>query len=342
MKPAWAIKANGKDVTQTFKPFLLSIRVRDESKDEADSLTITLDNSGTALNPPTQGDELEILLGYDGDLTSMGKFVVDKSKTSGPPDVLTIDCKSAAFAAPNDPNLSSWLTRKTRSWEPGTLGDIAKKVAAEHGVELVAPADVLSSPVPHVDQTEESDTSLLYRLATPSGYVVKVADRKLILVKRSNAGGVNLRTGKAIPAVTLARGDVSTYSAEWMERAVFDKAVAGWHDPSTGQTNYETAGDGTREFRFKNLAPDQATAKQWAAAVLKQSQGEGGKMSLTMPGRTDLQSEQSVNCVGFPYPLSASPTKAAIAKRWVLKSVEHNISTAGFTTSVSGEPYIDQ
>lgn len=342
MKPDWAIKANGKDVTTTFRPFVLSIKVRDESKDEADSLTITLDNSGTALQPPTQGDELEILLGYEGDLTSLGKFVVDKCRTSGPPDVMTIECKSAAFANPNDLNLSSWLTRKTRSWEPGTLGDIAKKVAAEHGVELVAPADVLAQTVPHVDQTDESDTSMLYRLAEPSGYIIKVADRKLIIAKRSNAGGYNLRTGKPIPAVTLARGDVSTYSSEWMDRAVFDKAVAGWHDATTGVTNYETAGDGKREFRFKNLAADQATAKKWASAVLRQSQGEGGKMTMTMPGRVDLQAEQQVTCVEFPYPLSASPSKAAIAKKWVLKSVEHSLTSGGFTTSISGEPYIDQ
>lgn len=342
MKPAWAIKANGKDVTQTFKPFVLSIRVRDESKDEADSVTITLDNSGTVLNPPKQGDELEILLGYEGDLSSMGKFVVDKCKTSGPPDVMTIECKSAAFATPSDPSLTTWLTRKTRSWEPGTLQDIGKKVAAEHGVEFVADPSLVVMTCPHIDQTDESDPGFLYRLVEPRGYIVKIADRKLIIAKRSGGAGYNLRTGQALPNVTLAREDVSTYSSEWMDRAVYDKAVAGWHDPSTGVTNYETAGDGTREFRFKNPAPDQATAKQWVKAYLRQSKGEGGKMTMSMRGRPDLQSEQTVNCVGFPYPLSASPTKAAIAKRWVLKSVEHNISTAGFTTSISGEPYIDQ
>lgn len=341
MKPSWAIRANGKDVTQAFWPLLISIRVRDESKDEADSLTLTLSNSDLTLAPPTQGDELEVLLGYENALQSVGRFVVDKVDFEGPPDRLVIACKSAAFAKPNgDVSMEPWLVRKTRSWEPGTLDTIAKTIASEHGVELVAPADLLAMQTPHLDQTEEEDTSLLYRLIEPRGYIVKVADKKLILVKQSAGLTSNVRTGASVPAVTISRGQVSTYSGSWAERSVYDQVVTYWHDPATGVTNYETAGNGSRTFRFVNPAPDQATAKQWAAASLAKYQRQGGKMSLTMPGRVDLQSEQLVSLDAFPYPLSASPTQAAIAKQWILKSVEHVLSRSGFTTSVQGEPFI--
>lgn len=340
MKPDWAIKANGRDVTETFRPYLVSIRVRDESKDEADSLTITIDNSGTALAPPTQGDELEILLGYDGKLTSLGKFIVDKAAFQGPPDQVVITCKSAAFATGSSGfALESWLVVKTRSWEPSTLGDIAKTIAKEHGVELVAPGDILSMPTPHLDQTEEPDAGLIRRLVQPRGYVVKPVNGKLVIVKEG-AGLTTTADNQPMPAVTIKRGEVTTYSGEWQEGAVYDQVVTQWHDVTTGETKYETAGTGSRTFRAKTPSVDQAEAKQQADAILKRFTRQGGKMSLSMPGRVDLQSEKLVTVEGFPYPLSASPTKAAIAKQWVLKSVEHVLSRSGFTTSITGEPFI--
>jgi len=339
VKPSWAIKANGKDVTDRFRPYLLSIRVRDESKDEADSLTITLDNSKVELEAPVQGDELEVLLGYENALISLGKYVVDTASSSGPPDQMVIACKSAAFAEPNNGTANeSFLAAKTRSWEPGTLEVIAKTIAKEHGVELVAPPDLLAMELPHLDQTEESNPGFLYRLLSPRGYIVKIADGKLILVKRS--AGVSARTGQSIPPITLRKGEVSSYSSQWQERCVFTRAIAFWHDVASGQTRYEEAGEGERVYRFKSQAPDQKTAQEWVTAYVKQSQGEGGKMSITLTGRADLQSEGVVTLEGFPYPLNGKPTKAAIAKRWVLKSVEHNFSRSGFTTSISGEPFI--
>ena len=341
MKPDWAIKANGKDVTATFKPHVVSIRVRDESKDEADSLTITLANPATNLAPPNQGDELEILLGYEGALKTCGKFVVDKASFQGPPDQVVITCKSAAFATSPEGAFTneSWLARKTRSWEPATLDAIAQTIAKDHGVTLEAPVDLTLAVTPHIDQTSEGDAEFLYRFVQPRGYIVKVTADKLIIAKE-NAGLKTNALGQTIPTVTINRSEVSTYSGDWQEGAVFDQVVTYWHDVASGQTKTETAGEGTRTFRFKNPAADQAEAKQWAAAALKKYQSKAGKMALTMPGRADLQSEQLVIAEGFPYPLSATPTKAAIAKQWVLKSVEHVLSRSGFTTSVTGEPFI--
>jgi phage protein D len=339
VKPDWAIKANGRDVTETFRPYLVSIRVRDESKDEADSLTITLDNSGTAITPPKQGDELEILLGYDGKLTALGKFSVDKASFQGPPDQVVITCKSAAFVTGSSAfALESWLVVKTRSWEPATLGDIAKTIAKEHGVELVAPAEIMSMATPHLDQTEEPDAGLIRRLVQPRGYVVKPVNGKLVIAKEG--AGVGVSDSKPLPSITIKRSEVTTYSGEWQEGAVYDQVVTHWHDVTTGETKYETAGSGSRTFRPKTPSVDQAEAKQQADAILKRFTRQGGKMSMTMPGRVDLQSERLVDAEGFPYPLSASPSKDAVAKKWILKSVEHVLSRSGFTSSVSGEPFI--
>lgn len=352
MTPDWAIKANGKDATSAFRPYLLEIRVRDESKDEADSLTIVLDNSDAALQPPEQGDELEVLLGYRNDLRSLGRFIVDSVTFDGPPDRVTIACKAAAFAEQGDAEsaagnpeglgLQSWLVRKSRSWEAGTLEVIAKKVAAEHGVDLVANAGVLALTLPHIDQTDESDTELLYRILKPRGYLLKVADKKLVLLPRSGGDNKNPKTQQTVPTVVIRRTEVSTYSGRWAERGVYDKAVAYWHNVSTGQPVYVTAGTGNKVFRFKHPAPDEATAQKWAKSMVKESKGEAGHMAISMPGRVDIQSEQRLRLEGFTYPLSASPSKDAVAKEWVVKSVEHSLTRGGFTTSVQGEPFIQE
>ena len=343
MKIDWAIKAEGKDVTENFRPYLVSISVKDEAKDEADSCTIVLDNSSTLLQQPVQGDELEIFLGYVGAITSVGKYTVDKASFTGPPDTLTIQCKSAAFVKTELNKLEqSFKDQKKRSWEPSNVLAIATKIAAEHGVELVTsePAVLQAVVTPHLDQDGESDLSFLSSRLDLRGWFVKVANNKLIIERKSVGLSVNAKTGEKIPPVTLNRSEVSSYSGEWSERAVFDKAIAQWHNPETGEVVYETAGTGNRVWRFKTQAPDQKTAQDWAKNILTRSAGTGGKMSMSMAGRTDLQAEQLVTCEGFPYPLSVTPTKSAIAKQWVIKSVELSLSGGGFTTSISGEPYI--
>lgn len=340
MKIDWAIKAEGKDVTENFRPYLVSISVKDEAKDEADSCTIVLDNSSTQLQPPVQGDELEIFLGYVGALASVGKYTVDKASFTGPPDTLTIQCKSAAFVTTDISQ--TFKDQKKRSWEPSNVFDIATKIAAEHGMELVTsePAVLKAVVTPHLDQDGETDLSFLSARIDLRGWFVKVANGTLILDRKSKGLTVNAKTGERIPPVVLHRTDVSSYSGEWSERAVFDKAIAQWHNAETGETMYETAGTGNRVWRFKPYAPDQKTAQDWAREKIARSTGTGGKMSMSMAGRTDLQAEQLITCEGFPYPLSVTPTKSAIAKQWVIKSVELSLSSGGFTTSISGDPYI--
>lgn len=343
MKVDWAIKANGKDVTANFRPYLISINVTDATASETDSASIMLDNSRDSLEPPVQGDELEIFMGYDGVLYSVGQFTVDKATFSGPPDMMTISCRPAQFVQTEQRKTEqSFADKKTRSWEPSTVLLIAEKIAAEHGVELVTSQRFALQGLvtPHLDQQAESDLLFLSSRLDNRGWFVKVGRDKLIIQQKSYGLGVNARTGEKIPPVTIRRSDVSSYSGEWSDIAVFDKAIAGWYDPEAGSTEYETAGTGNRVFQFVNLAPSQEVAQEWAKNVLTRSAGQGGRFSMSMAGRTDLQCEQVVTLLDFPYPLSVTPSKLAIAKEWVIKQVDLSMSSGGFTTSISGQPYV--
>lgn len=343
MKPAWAIKANGKDVTASFRPYLMSISVRDTSRDEADTLTIVLDNSKRLLDAPRQGDELEPLIGYEDNLTAMGRFVVDEATFQGPPDTMTITCKSAFFVnSAENSALRSFKTQRDFSWQPTTLLTICSTIAARNGVDLVTePGIGLSVKVtPHLDQVSESDASFLWSLLRIRGYTMKIADRKLIIGVRSSGSEVNYLTGEAVKPIVLKPGDVSAYSGKWVERLVYDKIVATWHDPSTGLLMSHTEGTGDRVFRIKYPMSDEATAIATAKAMLRERQSGGGSVTITMPGRTDIQAERAVTFEEFPYPLSKTPTKSAIAKEWIVKSVDHAVSSSGYITSFQGEPFV--
>jgi len=211
VKVDWAIKANGKDVTANFRPYLISISVTDATASASDAATIMLDNSRDILVHPVQGDELEIFMGYDGVLYSVGQFTVDKASFSGPPDMMTISCRPAQFVqTEQNQTEQSFADKKTRSWEPSNVLAIATKIAAEHNVELVSSqkAALQALATPHLDQQAESDLLFLSSRLDNRGWFVKVGRDKLIIQQKSYGLGVNARTGEKIPPVTLRRSDV--------------------------------------------------------------------------------------------------------------------------------------
>jgi phage protein D len=71
--------------------------------------------------------------------------------------------------------------------------------------KLTASVDSLEKiPVPHIDQSQESDAVFLTRLADRNGAAVSVKAGKLLFLK---AGSAVTASGKPIPQMTLTRSD---------------------------------------------------------------------------------------------------------------------------------------
>lgn len=159
MTPRYRITAWDKDITALVADRRLSASVTDEAGIEADQFTMTLDDRDNVLAWPEKGAKLAVWLGYvESGLLKVGDYIVDEIEYSEPPATMVIRAKAADYA-------NAYLkSQKTRSWPKNmTIGDLAKKIAAEHKLKPLVGKSVAAIKLPATHQTEESDLNLLTR-----------------------------------------------------------------------------------------------------------------------------------------------------------------------------------
>ena len=271
VRPDFRLFADAIDISLTIQSRFSSLTLTDEAGLESDTLELVLTDNDP-LNPlmlPPTGAELELWLGYDGELARMGLFVVDEIELSGPPDAMRI----TARAAPQEKSSggkSSLLSQKTRSFVLGTLlGEIAKVIAAEHGLELKADDALAQIALPHIDQVNESDINLLTRIIKPYDAMVKPAGGFLVLAKRGESKAVS---GAALLPVLLGPNDVTTWSATLSRRTPAASVVANWRDIESAEDQEVRVGEGEPEMRLRHPYPDAASALSAAQTALDQGQ----------------------------------------------------------------------
>ncbi len=323
LTPTFKILANKQNITKAIQERLISLRVTDEAGYQSDEVEIIIEDREPHVELPATGATLEVWLGYDGENQRMGMYYVDEVEVSGPPDQITITAKAAPYATKTGAKLQ---TQKTRPWPNGTtLGDLLKKVASDHGLAPVISSDLASIALPHVSQTDESDMHLLTRLARQYNATVKPVEGRLVVIKR---GAGLTASGKKIPLVTLSPSDVTTWRASFAKRENAGSVTAKYHDPVSGQTKQVTIGSGepNQSIRHKHANVEAATAA--ANARLERKQRGSVTLSLTLPGRTDLQAEGK---------LSLSDFRPGLNIEWTISKVQHTISASGFSSSVDGQ-----
>lgn len=318
--PAFSLTIGSADVTARLTDRLISLTVSDKSGEESDELEIVLDDRAATIEAPRKGAALSLALGYEGDaLHGVGSFVVDEVEFSGPPDQLTIRAKAADMR-------ETLKVLKTRAWRATTLRDVLAKIAAEHGLQPQISASLGAVAVPHRDQTNESDLHFLTRLGRDHGAVAAPKDGRLVFAPAGTGRAVS---GTALAAVTLARGDLTSWRSTAADRAAHGKVRARWRDLSAGRTRYAEAGEGTPVRTLRQLYRDQAAAQAAAQAELGRSQRAENGIELTLPGRAEISAQTPITVTGLRDGLSGS---------WIAATVEHRLdwSNGGFTTSVQG------
>lgn len=327
-RPAARIVANGQDITTLLmdpaseRASLVSIRVTDEAGTKSDSVEIVIDNRphpklGRFVVPPI-GSLMEVWLGYDPAPIYMGKYRLDHWEKSGPPSTLTLSGSSAELT-------TAIKGQKTRSWHDTTLGVIVRTIAGEHSLGVEIDAELAARPVEHIDQQTESDLNFLSRLAKRNGALFKLADGKVLFAKK---GAKKNPSGKAKPAKTVKPVDVSNWTMTESERGGHKSVKCSWMDHKAGKRKTVTAGSGEPVHREKHLYRTEAEAKAAASAKLGEL-GRGKRDgSLTMAGNPDFCAEMDVTLSGFDPDVDAT---------YSAKSVSHEFSASGFTTTVSLE-----
>lgn len=327
LKPEFRLLANGGDITGTLQGRLKSLRFTDEAGLESDALEVVLDDADPA-NPiqmPPTGAELELFLGYDGAAQRMGLFVVDEIELSGWPGEMRITGRAAPFDKSKG-GKNALQSQKTRSWPKDTkLSAMVQKIAKEHGMEGAVSQSLASVTLPHLDQSDESDMHFLVRIARKYDAVVKPAGGKLVVAKRGESKSVS---GEALPAAALTPGDVTSYRVTLSKRENSGSVVAAWHETKKAKRHTVTVGSGEPVTRLRQQYATEEMAKAAATAELDKRNRMLRKLSLSLPGRTDLAAEAPLTLAGF---------RDGVSGDWLITRVEHSLDNAGYVCSVDAE-----
>jgi phage protein D len=232
MTPTFSIKAAGNDISADISARLVTLETVDTVDETSDGLTLVLEDVGGALALPKSGARLEVAIGYDGQNATLGSFVVDEVTVDGPPDLVTVTASSTPFVSDRDgKGAASFTSRKSRSWEGKTIGEIVSTIAGECGLTPVVDQNLKDVTIPHISQVSESDMNLLVRIARQYGAVLKPADGRIVLA--GEAGGQT--TSGAALEMTLTPLDVTSYRVKFGGR---DQGVT---KVKSRVLNYETA-----------------------------------------------------------------------------------------------------
>ena len=323
--PTFRLTLEGRDLSPRFLPRLHRLELTDYRGLEADALTIDLDDTQGDLMLPARGVRLALALGLSGALFDRGSYLVQEIEHSGTPDRLTLRARAADLAGGE-------LTRKrTASFDNTTVGAILETIAARHALTLRAAPDLASRPVPHLDQTAESDANLLARLAQEHDAVATIKAEALLFLP---AGGGTTAGGLALAPVLLTRGDGERHRYTLTERDAFDGVIAQWRDPDSAQTQEAAAGGTDNPKRLRTLYATATDAQRAAESEWQRIQRGGAEFELSLAtARLDIGPETPVTLAGWKRQIDATA--------WICTEARHTLTpTAGLSTWIKLEARI--
>ena len=315
---AWLIPASGAERAR-LSGGLISLSVTDEAGFKSDSVEFTIDDIDRH-KAPTKGAELKVWLGWEPQPLYMGRFKVDSWRKTGPRRTLSVSASAAELT-------TAIRAAKSRAWDDKTLGEIARKVAAEHGLTPAIHAEVEGIRIPHIDQQHESDLAFLQRLATRNGSVFKVADGRLMLTRKN---AKTLPSGAAKGSAILRPSDVSDWTFESTARGDYKAVVTSYRDDATGERKTATAGDKRSKLKHRDrrLYGSQAEAEEAARAQLRDYQRGKKTVDINAPGLPIIFAEGEVTLVDFDPDIDGT---------FRVRSVRHTLDSSGFRSSLALE-----
>ncbi|RAP72855.1 phage late control D family protein [Candidatus Erwinia dacicola] len=357
IQPDFMLTVNAKDVTASIRDRLISLTLTDNRGFDADQLDLELDDADGQLAMPVRGAVIKLFLGWKGQaLIGKGEFTVDEVEHHGAPDTMTIRARSVDFRG----TLNS---RREVSYHDTTLGAVVTQIAERNNLKAMLAVGFAALPVSHIDQTQETDTKFLTRLASLYGAVAAIKAGRLLFLRPGS--GVTA-SGKPIPQLTITRQDGDRHTFSIADRGAYTGVTASWlhtRDPKPKKVKVKRkprekhlralehpaakkkkvatktpearegdylAGTEDNVFMLTTVYATKAAAMRAAKAKWDKLQRGVAEFSLTLAmGRADLFPETPVRVSGFKAVIDAQP--------WLISKVTHSLSGSGYTTALDFE-----
>jgi len=324
--PQFVITANGADISDKINSRLISLRYSDSAGFDSDSLEFTISDGieSSPVEMPNTGAEIELSLGYDLRVVKMGRFIVDEVTREGWPETISVRARSASFDKGKNGE-KQLQTQRNKKHEKGTFGKLVENIAKTNGLQSKVSDSLSSIDLGAQHQIDESDLHFLIRIARRFDGIIKVADGKLMAVKKSE----NKTMSGGSLSISVSVNEVTSYRLTLAKREESGSVRAYWHEHKKAKRHAVTVGEGDPETSLKGLYTDKTAAESAAKSELARRGRQKEKLELTLPGRPEFAAEAELTVSGF---------RSGVNGKWNITSVEHEISaSSGYRVSIEAE-----
>lgn len=327
------IAFDGADITNSIKPYLLSVTYTDNEEGETDDLQVKVqDRDGEWLQSwldraiaAAAGAKLTFSAaftqknwGNDATLPT-GDFELDGVSYDDPPATAAVKGTSLPFSAPIR------QTKKSKAWENYALSGIAGEIAGANGMRLLF--ESANDPFyERVEQRKTSDSAFLAKLCKDAGISLKATDGALVLFDQA--------VYEAKPPVrTIRKGAKGGYTKVSLSTGAADHQYGScrvsYVDPGSGKCIEGTYSANEEEtgqcLEISAKVSDAGEAKALAEKRLRLHNRLTRFASFSFPGDPALVASVTVQLEGW----------GGWDGKYIIKRAVHTVDTSGYTTKIN-------
>lgn len=314
-KAIYDVTIDGQSIASRLSPVLTSITVEDQAGTHSDTATIDLDDKGGQIAFPKAGAAIAVALGWEGaGLREVFSGTVDEVRSTGGRSGGT----ALSISAKGFDSTGKVKQGQERHFDDKSVKDIINSAASDAGLSVEVDPQIASLVIPYIDMRGESLLHFGQRLARMVGASFRVQGERAVMARRASDYTPTVR---AVRGENLHGWDITPV----VGRAQFRKAKARYYDKAEGrvkevEAEIDTSGMTDAEFYRRELAADEAEAKQAAKADAAVSEERAGIGSVTIEGAPDAIPDGLVQIVG---------ARPGIDGSYRIKGVSHSYTRGG-------------
>ena len=315
----YQIKANNKDITSAITNTLLSIKIIDSDGYKNDTCTIELADD-TTLPLPEPKATLDIAFGENGNMQSMGRFVVDTVTVTTSDRRITIESHAA--------NLTKNLAMPRRgTFKKVIIKSVLETIAQRHGLSVVVDKTLAGIIIEHITQTDESDLNFVTRMANAYGAVFSIKDDKLLFL--TDALPTNSQ-GQVLESVTIK--DLQSCQMTVSAGRSYKSAEARYIDLDNATPEIVMAGTESPTYQLKSQYPNKKEAYHAAQSALTALKKGKKQVELEVKNNTELHIKQ---------PIVLKEVRQGIDGEYIITELYHTFAIGQLTTKVKATSKVE-